>query len=187
MGSGATPRVRSAAFFCELFFGHKEKWALVIDRKAKAHRTPVSKLWKSPEELVSKSSFGGVRGNAPSALGGFLLRTFLWPQRKVGFGYRSRNQGAHNPGYHPRIQVLDPFTEAKRLREYRSDRRGRRSLRGLGAMGRGRLRAVHREEQAPPLPLMEVRQGEVIACRLAGRRGLPQWNRRNGIAPTGDI
>ena len=40
VGSGAEPRVHSAAFFCELFFGHKEKWGLHPTRSTKSHPTP---------------------------------------------------------------------------------------------------------------------------------------------------
>ena len=76
VGSGAEPRVCSTAFFCELFFGHKEKWALVIDRKAKAHHPPPKSTNYS--STIPQTSTCRVLPQSRQAVIGFL------PKEKAG-------------------------------------------------------------------------------------------------------
>ena len=74
VGSGAEPRAHSAAFFCELFFGHKEKWGLVIDFEAKAHTPQVPSKNSGFRSLhrggaIAHLSFRPSRTPVPTGLG----------------------------------------------------------------------------------------------------------------------
>ena len=102
---GAEPRAHSAAFFCELFFGHKEKWGLAIDHFPKPHHPLPPK--KSKSLFLNPPNLHMPR--APSVT---ASRDWFPPQRKNGLCTPRTPPDPHPTGPSNNKQCPFPQSEA---------------------------------------------------------------------------